>query len=261
MNSCKNNAFTLIELVVAATILVILTSVGFYSYTQSISDARDGARKTDLATLSSQLSLYKKQRGSYPIPGNSFEIHNRWYTVASQGYLNNEVSLSTADKIPKDPDLEIPYVYSVTSNRQEYQLAASFENSDFPFASVSWDYKSVAINVLPSILLAIQASTSVEINSAVGAGSTNRDLFILDTWNHTLPYNFIDGAPFTDGADFDTILADVWDNYWQNTDFISCGEIYIAKKHITVDDWSTSDEYQIRSSTGALTNTGCIFTP
>lgn len=55
-------AFTLIELVVTATILVILTSIGFYSYTQNISDARDGRRKTDLSALSSQLNLYKKQR-------------------------------------------------------------------------------------------------------------------------------------------------------------------------------------------------------
>jgi type II secretory pathway pseudopilin PulG len=70
-------AFTLIEIVVSATILVILTSIGFYSYTKNISSARDSARLTDLSALESQLSLYKRERGAYPFPGDYFNILNR----------------------------------------------------------------------------------------------------------------------------------------------------------------------------------------
>jgi len=58
----NSQGFTLVELVVAATILVILTSIGFYSYTKNISDARDSSRIANLSALSSQLSLYKQQR-------------------------------------------------------------------------------------------------------------------------------------------------------------------------------------------------------
>jgi prepilin-type N-terminal cleavage/methylation domain-containing protein len=56
------SGFTLIEIVVSATILVILTSIGFYSYTKNIADARDSARVTDISALESQLSLYKRER-------------------------------------------------------------------------------------------------------------------------------------------------------------------------------------------------------
>jgi len=44
-------AFTLVEIVVTTTILVILTSIWFYSYSKSISDARDSARIADISTL------------------------------------------------------------------------------------------------------------------------------------------------------------------------------------------------------------------
>jgi len=254
-----NNAFTLIELVVAATILVVLTSIGFYTYTQNISDARDSTRKIDIAALGSQIALHKKQRGSYPLPGDTFEIHNRWEVVAYQWFMNNKVALTTANSIPKDPDIDRFYTYSTSTNRQEYEIALSLENNEDPYAIVDGSYKSVAKNILPSLVLATWSTTPIEINSAVWAWATNRNLFVLDTWYHTLPYDFINEDPYTDGSDFTTILDDVSDNYRQNTDFISCDEIYLAKKHITPDDGSTSDEYQIRDSTGVLTNTGCTF--
>jgi len=68
MTFYTKKAFTLVELIVSTTILAILTTIGFYTYTQYISDARDSVRKTDISTLDSQLNLYKKQRGAYPLP-------------------------------------------------------------------------------------------------------------------------------------------------------------------------------------------------
>ena len=139
ITSKKQNigAFTLVELLVSATILIILTSVGFYSYTKNISDARDSVRRTNISSLSSQLNLYKKERGAFPRPGDSFEIHNDGYVVAYQGFMNKKVPLSTADNLPLDPELDIPYLYATTKNRQEFQLALSFENSDNPYAVLS----------------------------------------------------------------------------------------------------------------------------
>jgi prepilin-type N-terminal cleavage/methylation domain-containing protein len=68
MKKISHPAFTLVEIIVATTILVILSTLGFYSYTQNLSDARDGTRKSDLSTLGSQLVLHKRERGSYPLP-------------------------------------------------------------------------------------------------------------------------------------------------------------------------------------------------
>lgn len=248
--------FTLIELVVTATILVILTSIGFYSYTQNISDARDGRRKTDLSALSSQLNLYKKQRWAYPNPGDTFEIHNRWFIVAYQGFMNQKVTLSTAEKLPFDPEMELPYFYSISRNKQEFQIAASLENNENPYTILEGSYKSVAKNILPNILLAVTGTSSVEINPSVGAGNTNRNLFLYHNGIHTLPYTFIDGSPSHDGVDFSWALLDAQKDFWQNSDFRSCDEIFIAGKWIGPS--GTTDEYQIVGSTGALTNTWCL---
>jgi len=254
MHSKNTTAFTLIELVVAATILVILTSIWFYSYVQNIADARDGVRKTDIASLWSQLSLYKKQRWALPFPGDYFSILNQWWAVAYQWRMNNNVSLSTAEKLPLDPEMEIPYFYSTTINRQEYQIALSLENADDPYALLEWSYKSVAKDVLPTIVLASENTWDLEISSP---SSTNpaRDLFIYDNGFHNIPYDFEDGTPLSDGTDFDTLQLDAWDDFWQNTDFRSCTEIFEAAKWVTP-SWDT-DTYQILSSTWSLSNTWC----
>lgn len=257
MQPRNKNAFTLVELVVTATILVILTSIGFYSYTQNISDARDGVRKTDIASLSSALTLYKKQRGAYPFPGDSFEIRNRGKTVVYQGKMNEKVTLSTAERFPLDPEMEIPYFYAITANKQEFQLGLSLENSENPYAILQGDYKSVAKNILPTLLLATGATTAVEINSASGAAAlANRNLFLFNNGYHNIPYSFIDGTPLSDGTTLTNLIIDAGTSFWQNSDYRDCTEIFTAGKWITPS--GVSDEYQIVSSTWALTNTGCI---
>lgn len=250
--------FTLVELIVSTTILAVLTTIGFYTYTQYISDARDGVRKTDLATLNSELSLYKKQRWAYPYPWDYFELHNRWEAVAYQWYMNKNVSLSTAESIPLDPELQIPYMYSVTKNRQEHQIGLSIYNNDVPYAMVSGSYKSVSKNILPNILIASGASTAIEVNSAVGAWSTNRNWFMFNLWTHNLPYDFESGIPTTDGTTFTNLLSEVSNDYWQNSDYRSCGEIDSAGKNITIS--GSTDEYQILSSTWSLIDTTCTGT-
>jgi hypothetical protein len=48
--------------------------------------------------------------------------------------MDNNVALANADSIPLDPEMDIPYIYSTSDNRQEYQISASMENSDSPFS-------------------------------------------------------------------------------------------------------------------------------
>lgn len=256
--SLKNKGFTLVELIVSTTILAVLTTIGFYTYTQYISDARDGVRKTDLLTLNSELSLYKKQRWAYPFPWDYFEIHNRWQAVVYQWFMNQKVSLSTADSIPLDPELQIPYMYSTTKNRQEHQLALSLYNNDIPYALIEGSYKSVSKDVLPNILLATGSTSSIEINNAVGAWSTNRTFFIFNKWTHNLPYSFESWLPTSDGTSFTNLLAEVADDFWQNSDYRSCSEVDTAGKNITYT--GSSDEYQLLNTTGALIDTSCAGT-
>lgn len=253
------NWFTLVELIVTATILVILTAVWFYTYSQNLVDARDSLRKSDIADMESRLKLYKQKRWAYPTPGNSFEITNQWIVVAKQGKLNNNVSLSTASSIPEDPLIKVPYNYSITHNKQEFELALTLENAGNPIAVLEGDYKSVSKNVLPTISLAIESPNPIEIHDGVWAGSVNRMAFILNLWSYNLPYSFEDPfLPQTDGTTtFDTLLQDPTIEYWQNSDYRSCTEIYQAGKSIS--NGLANEQYQILNSTGALIDEICDF--
>ena len=253
----NKKAFTFVELIVTTVILVILASTWFYSYIKYLSEARDTERKSDLAKVASSLKLYKQQRWSYPLPWDTYNITNSWAIVVLQWELNRDVALSTLDKLPLDPYAKIPYSYSVTYNKQEYQLALSYENGDFPITWLEWDYKSVSINILPNIILAKDSTNDVEINSWVLDWNTNRN-YILFNSSESLPYELFEPfRPYYDWSNLDTILANSKTDFWQNTDYRNCIEIQDAWKSIS---WSwIINEYQILNSSWALTNTWCTF--
>ncbi len=249
--------FTFVELIVTTVILIILASTWFYSYINYLSEARDSQRKADLAKLTSSLKLYKQKRWWYPMPWDYYSITNSWTTVVFQWRLNNKVALSTLDDLPLDPYAEEPYFYSVTANKQEYQVALTYENWDFPRAWLEWDYKSVSKNVLPWIILAKYSTTAVEVHSWVSDWSTNRN-YILFNNSESLPYEMIEPfRPYYDWSNLDEVLANTNTDFWQNTDFRNCTEILEAWKAIS---WSwILEEYQILNSSWALTNTWCTF--
>lgn len=245
------SAFTLVELIVAASILAILTTIWFYNYTGNIASARDSVRQTDISKLSSELKLYKRQRWAYPMPWDNFEIRNGTGAVnAYQWRMNNNVSLTTADSLPRDPELDIPYFYSVTRNKQEYQLAASIENDGNPYAYLVWDYKSVAKNVLPNIMIASNATVPIDITT-----TSNQRLFIFHKWIHNLPYDFETGEAFSDGTDLSDLLLAASDTFWQNSDYRSCVEINTTWKNITLT--GSTDTYQILNSSWVLVDETC----
>jgi len=257
MNKIKQKwGFTLVELIVTATILVILTAVWFYSYSQSLVDTRDSVRTSDLADLTAKLKLYKQQRGAYPLPSDSFNILNRGILVAKQGQLSRSVALSTADSIQYDPYINIPYTYSITNNKQEFELSLTLENSDNNIAILGGTYKSVSKNVLPTITLALESTASIEINTA--SGGTADTNFIFNKGAHNLPYTFDgDFAPYSDGTALTDLLLDGSIEYYQNSDYRTCNEIYEAGKSIS--NGVTNEEYQILDGSGSLQDTNCTF--
>jgi prepilin-type N-terminal cleavage/methylation domain-containing protein len=250
-------AFTLVELIVTATIIAILWAIWFAAFVSNISDSRDAKRKSDLSLIMSSLKKFKTEKWYYVIPSDYFSITNNWNIIAWQWKLTKNTGLSTIDDIPYDPQLEIPYSYSFTINRQEYEIAWTFENWWEEKAILMWDYKSVSENVLPTIMLATgSVSSNVEINSWTTDWAENRKYFVFNDNTYNLVYSFENNwSPKATWTDFDALLnkaKQTW-NFFQNSSFFTCDEIKEAWKSI----WNW--EYQIRSSTWALTNTGCTF--
>lgn len=251
----NKKAFTIVELIVAISIISILSTIWFYSYVWYIADARNSDRKASIWEIKSAMKYYKQKRGAYPTPWNVFNITNNWITVAKQWVLNEDVTLSTMDNIPKDPHTSKYFSYSTTKNKQEFQVALTLENWEFPIAMLDWDYKSVSKNVLPSIILASSA-WPLEIHDWFWAWSTNRDAFILNWWSN-LPYDIEKPYnPVIWWEDIDDMLTSNSITFWQNSSYRTCDELDEAAKliHIT---WT--EEYQVLDTTWYLSNTWCIL--
>ncbi|MEN9327752.1 MAG: hypothetical protein RI947_560 [Candidatus Parcubacteria bacterium] len=117
----KKDAFTLVEILVVATIIGLLASVGLFSYTQFSKQSRDAKRKSDLEVVRSALELYRSSNNTYPLsvtwggdicdPGGCID----------GTYLKN---------IPNDPKASQNITYYYTSDGIDYTLGASMEGSD-----------------------------------------------------------------------------------------------------------------------------------
>lgn len=159
--------FTLVEIVVTLTIIVLLSSISFLSYSSYISNARNSKRTTDLAQLSAALEAYRQETKTLPTPSSKTIFWN-----FTQGNFDGNVKITTLTNIPTDPKVEKQfYIYSVVNKAldntiSEYQLSATMEGKDYDYAFVLWDYKP-ASKELPSIIYAGEAW-----------------YFVTNTWNN-----------------------------------------------------------------------------
>jgi len=245
----KKKWFTFVELIIASVILIILISLWFFNYSKYINISRDSERKTNIANISAGLKSYKQNKGIIPLPWDYFTLTNSWTEVGKQWKLNKQVSLSELNNLPLDPSLKIPYLYSITKNRQEFQIATTLENKGKAIAFVDGNFKSISKNILPSLLIAYNGINSVDISI-----NPYKNMFILDGIGNNLPYSLENAQPINSSW---TLLSSLLNNpntkLWQNTDYRSCQEICNAGKSI----WD--GEYQILTETGGLVNVNCIF--
>lgn len=120
-----------------------------------------------MSQLQIALKTEKQKFGSYPLPGDAFQIVNSGSAnvVAHQGFLNGKVATNEISKYPTDPASLRPYAYSTTKNRLAFQIGMLLEEGKGR-AFLDGDYKSVAMNVLPSIVLALSAASGSQVEIA-----------------------------------------------------------------------------------------------
>ncbi len=241
-------AFTLVELIVVATVLVILATMGFAAFSNSIPDARDAQRVAAVAQIDSALTSYRSERQVLPFPGSYFDIALSGNTVALQWKFDNTIRINEKLRnLPLDPFADIPYAYSVTNNRQEFQLAATLENSDIPIAYLQWDYTTVSYTRLPTIMIAAETNTDVSTPAW-------KDLFIFNNLEYNLPYNLQNpDYPYSLWVAYDDIITDENVIFWHKSDYRSCEEIKEAGK--SIGNWA----YEFLNSDGSLTTFTCTW--
>jgi general secretion pathway protein G len=66
-NKTKNNkAFTMVELLVVATVIALLAAIGAISYSSFMKQSRDSRRKSDLEKIRAALEMYRSDNDYYP---------------------------------------------------------------------------------------------------------------------------------------------------------------------------------------------------
>ncbi len=121
-------AFTLVELVVIITILAILWTVGFLSYTWFMSLARDSNRLTQLEWIYNWLESYKS-KWKLPLPDDSVTVYSSWVIVWYQWNVWETVlNKIWYQKWWKDPLDDKYYTYYTDKKQQNIELLWFLEN-------------------------------------------------------------------------------------------------------------------------------------
>lgn len=95
----KNSSFTLIEILVVATIIALLTSIGVVSYTQFSKQSRDAKRKADLEQIRAAVEMYRSNDSTNSYPP---------YNVVTAGCVTSDINGDCGGSVylqivPKDP--------------------------------------------------------------------------------------------------------------------------------------------------------------
>ncbi len=126
----KIKAFTLVELIVALTILIFLSAIWYIKYSSYISSSRDTTRYSKLKGISDLLKAYKINK-TLPAPSNFIEVRAKWKVIWYQWYAGSDL----LDRIHylsewKDPNDNKYFTYYLSSDRKSFELLWFYENED-----------------------------------------------------------------------------------------------------------------------------------
>lgn len=119
-----NYGFSLIELVIAMTIIAILSAALWGNFFSSIIKGRDSRRKQDIESVAKALELYYYDFRAYPTAMPSWGQSFSHPTKGSVIYMQ---------KLPTDPIYpKYSYCYTSDANGTYYKLYANLENTSDP---------------------------------------------------------------------------------------------------------------------------------
>jgi general secretion pathway protein G len=115
--------FTLIELMVVMSLIVILASVGLALYSNSVIRAKESVLKEDLFRMRDAIDQYYADKGEYPASLESLVSEKYLRTIPVDPFTN---SADTWQAIPSEPDptnaSAAPGVYDVRSGANQQAL-------------------------------------------------------------------------------------------------------------------------------------------
>ncbi len=202
-------AFTLVELIVVVTILAILATIWFVSYSWYLAWTRDANRIANIKAISDGLSLYKAKH-SLPLPESDsrIEVKAYWTIIAYQWYVWNGV-LETIEFSNwwKDPKFDTYFSYYLSKDKKYFQLMwyleeeenlqtsvftkANAETPDYSilYPIVYWDKLGILTdtnNVPIQEITSIAASKKIELDTTDADNTYKAHLednsILVDSW-------------------------------------------------------------------------------
>jgi len=122
----KEKGFTLIELLIVVSILAILITLGYQSFTGSQKKARDAQRKSDLRQIQKALELYQQDQ-----PTPQYPDATTWADLETELETNDYMKEVPADPLPSAGNWPA-YSYNRDSDSLKYTLYACLENLNDP---------------------------------------------------------------------------------------------------------------------------------
>lgn len=108
-------SFTLIEILVVVTIIVLLTATAVVTYSVFLKQSRDAKRKTDLEQVRAALEMYRSNNNTYPV-GMVY--------ASTLSVLTTPVTY--IQSLPTDPK-SLSYSYYYTGTVSDYTIATYLE--------------------------------------------------------------------------------------------------------------------------------------
>ncbi len=176
----NTKAFTLVELIVVISILIILGTIAFISMQNYTKTSRDSVRLSDMSRIKTSLELFQIEAAKYPDPDGSITISYSGSTAWTQWEFW-QIGFQSVDKLdilPVDPLTEKQYDYSVTNTKKEYQLAWVMETDEYSLnmntanawteigtLNVTWNYNGEIIKVQSGTTTYVLAVPSIITSS------------------------------------------------------------------------------------------------
>jgi len=183
--------FTLVELIVVITIVGILSTIGFVSYSGYLTGARDSSRLSQLTKLTDGLHVYSTSK-RLPLPDDYVSITASGALIAYQWAAWVDV-LDTIDygNGGRDPKDNTYFTYYLDKDRNTFQLLALLE--EVPTASIipqsyAADYTNRFIKVYGKKLWVLTtATTNVPIQEVTGVTTldivSTTDIYVANITN------------------------------------------------------------------------------
>src|SRR3989344_1252314 len=127
----SHRGFTLIEIMVAISIVAILATIGIIAYTQAQKVGRDAKRKQDMRALQVALELYYQKNSGFP----SFSTGVLSFNDPNWPILFGSTPQDYINQIPTDPlngssGGGKTYVYGYRSDGSYYEMCINLENNN-----------------------------------------------------------------------------------------------------------------------------------